>query len=160
MWKWETVHCFYEFKFLVLRHSIPFFQLVRLRKGPHLRYRKTKTRIASLCGMKTWGNGCSAPVIFTLGPRCGVWSASCPSSFSSMESSPSTPWIGGWVGIRGGLDILEKRYVSCTCWELNHHFWDVWHIAWNFPGSDTYAEFVHGTTLALAGFVGSCSWLG
>ena len=27
--------------------------------------------------------------------------------------SPSVHWIGGWVGLRARLDILEKRRVSC-----------------------------------------------
>jgi hypothetical protein len=24
-----------------------------------------------------------------------------------------------WVGIRGNLDVLEKRNISCFCWKLN-----------------------------------------
>jgi hypothetical protein len=30
-----------------------------------------------------------------------------------------THWIRGDVGPKAGLDVLEKRKTSCTCWELN-----------------------------------------
>jgi hypothetical protein len=39
----------------------------------------------------------------------GEWSASRPCCFTPEESAPSTHWIGGWVGPRGGLDDVEKR---------------------------------------------------
>ena len=28
-------------------------------------------------------------------------------------------WIGAWVGPRAILDILEKRKISCPCWDSN-----------------------------------------
>jgi len=34
--------------------------------------------------------------------------------------SPITHLIGGWVGHRASLDILENRQFSCTCQETNH----------------------------------------
>jgi hypothetical protein len=35
------------------------------------------------------------------------------------ELVPGTDWIGGWVGLRAGLDAVEKRNISCPCQELN-----------------------------------------
>jgi hypothetical protein len=41
----------------------------------------------------------------------GEWSASYPSHFTHGERVPDTHWIGGWVGPRAGLDIVEKRKI-------------------------------------------------
>jgi hypothetical protein len=30
-----------------------------------------------------------------------------------------THWIGGWVGHRGGLNVMEKKQISCPFWEWN-----------------------------------------
>jgi hypothetical protein len=32
---------------------------------------------------------------------------------------PRAHWIGGCVGCRAGLNAVEKRDISCSCWELN-----------------------------------------
>jgi hypothetical protein len=34
----------------------------------------------------------------------GEWSTSCPSCINPSERVPGTPWIGGWVGPRTGLE--------------------------------------------------------
>jgi len=39
----------------------------------------------------------------------GEWSASRPGRFSSRIRVPSTHRIGGWVGLRVGLDAVAKR---------------------------------------------------
>jgi hypothetical protein len=39
----------------------------------------------------------------------GEWSTSRPGRFTPGEKAPGTHWIGGWVGLRAGLDDLEKR---------------------------------------------------
>jgi hypothetical protein len=26
-------------------------------------------------------------------------------------------WIGSWMGLRTGLRVVEKRKISCPCWE-------------------------------------------
>jgi hypothetical protein len=44
----------------------------------------------------------------------GEWSAS-----RSCRFTPSTNWIGGWVGPRAGLDATEKNKISCPCRETN-----------------------------------------
>jgi hypothetical protein len=38
----------------------------------------------------------------------GEWSAS-PSCVTPGERIPGTHWYGGWVGLRVGMDAVEKR---------------------------------------------------
>jgi hypothetical protein len=38
----------------------------------------------------------------------GEWSPSRPDRFTPEERAPGTHWIGGWVGLRAGLDDVEK----------------------------------------------------
>jgi hypothetical protein len=38
----------------------------------------------------------------------GEWSASRPGRFTLGKRASSTHWIGGWVGLRAGLDGMEK----------------------------------------------------
>jgi hypothetical protein len=59
-----------------------------------------------------WGSGGIAPRILTTALDGGVWSASRPGHFTPKKISPSTPWIGGWVGPRVGLDAVVKRKFS------------------------------------------------
>jgi hypothetical protein len=37
------------------------------------------------------------------------WSASRPGRFTAGERVPGTHWKRGWVGLRAGLDVVEKR---------------------------------------------------
>jgi hypothetical protein len=39
----------------------------------------------------------------------GEWSASNPGHFTPGERAPGFHWIGGWMGLRTGLDDMEKR---------------------------------------------------
>jgi hypothetical protein len=43
----------------------------------------------------------------------GGWSASRPGLFTPEEITPDTHWIGGWVGLRTGLDDVkgEKSFL-------------------------------------------------
>jgi hypothetical protein len=34
----------------------------------------------------------------------------------SQAKSSSTQQFGGWVGLRTGVDIIEKRKISSPCW--------------------------------------------
>jgi hypothetical protein len=54
------------------------------------------------------GNGGIAPPFLPLALDGGEWSSSCLSHFTHREIDPNTNWIGGWVGLRAGLDALEK----------------------------------------------------
>jgi hypothetical protein len=47
-------------------------------------------------------------VLFTSALVQGKWSASRPGRFIPGEIA-GTHWIGGWVGLRAGLDDVEKR---------------------------------------------------
>jgi hypothetical protein len=38
----------------------------------------------------------------------GEWPASRPGLFTPGERAPGTHWIGSWVGLRAGLDDMEK----------------------------------------------------
>jgi len=41
----------------------------------------------------------------------GEWSASHPHHFTCRERAPSTHWMGGWMGPRVGMDMMEKRKI-------------------------------------------------
>jgi hypothetical protein len=44
------------------------------------------------------------------------------SRFTSGEPALGIHCIGGWVGPRAGLSIMEKRKISCTCQKSNPRF--------------------------------------
>jgi hypothetical protein len=39
------------------------------------------------------------------------WLASRPSCFAPREIATGTHWLGGWVGLRAGLDTVQKRKI-------------------------------------------------
>jgi hypothetical protein len=57
-----------------------------------------------MCG----GSGGIAPHIINLTSRWNEKSASCPGCFNHCERASDTDWIGGWVGPRTLLDLMEK----------------------------------------------------
>jgi hypothetical protein len=59
--------------------------------------------------MKTYGGvDVYTHIFLTSALVRGECSASCPSRFNSGERVPGIHWIGGWVGLRAGLDEIEK----------------------------------------------------
>jgi hypothetical protein len=65
------------------------------------------------------GTGGKNPVIPDLSFR-----RKCEVNFTSsrlalLGRTPGTHWIGGWVGLRAGLDILEKNESCFPCRESN-----------------------------------------
>jgi hypothetical protein len=49
----------------------------------------------------------------------GEWSASRPCLFNPWGKARGTHWMGGWVGLRAGLDDMEKRkFFTLTGLEL------------------------------------------
>jgi hypothetical protein len=36
------------------------------------------------------------------------WSVSCPDRFTLEEKAPDNLWMGGWVGLNAGLDVVKK----------------------------------------------------
>jgi hypothetical protein len=47
------------------------------------------------------------PPFFTPALHGGEWSTSRPGRFTPGERVPGTHWIGGLVGPRAGLDVVE-----------------------------------------------------
>jgi hypothetical protein len=68
----------------------------------------------SLCLIKHYGisgSGGTAPLFLTSGLDGCEWSASRPGRCNPGEIAIGTHWIGGWVGPRAGLDIVEKIII-------------------------------------------------
>jgi hypothetical protein len=38
-----------------------------------------------------------------------------PAALYPLGKSPGTHWIGGWVGLRAGLDAGAGRKILCPC---------------------------------------------
>jgi hypothetical protein len=51
----------------------------------------------------------------------GEWEDSRLGHFILGVKDLGTPWKGGWMGTREGLDAVAKKKNShhCTCWDLN-----------------------------------------
>jgi hypothetical protein len=41
------------------------------------------------------------------------------SGLNSEKRTPGTHWIGGWVGLRAGLDTEDRVKILCLCQESN-----------------------------------------
>jgi hypothetical protein len=39
--------------------------------------------------------------------------------YPPRERTPGTHWIGGWMGLRAGLDTGARRKIFCPCRGLN-----------------------------------------
>jgi hypothetical protein len=59
------------------------------------------------CHEDVWGSRDIAPQIFTLALDGSEWSASCHRCFTPAERVPGTHWIGGWMALRAGLDVVD-----------------------------------------------------
>jgi hypothetical protein len=65
------------------------------------------------------GNGCLDPRFLDLGTRWRSVVNLCSGIFTHGEMAPGTYYVGGWVGLRAGLDDLEKRkYLTLPGLEL------------------------------------------
>jgi hypothetical protein len=42
-----------------------------------------------------------------------------PAALPPLRIATGTPWIGGWVGPRAGLDAMAKRKFLCPCRNSN-----------------------------------------
>jgi len=73
----------------------------------------------SLCMAWSYVGGVEAYLhsVFVLSLREGEWTKIC--CFTPRKRNPCTDSLGGWLGLRADLDILEKREVLCLRWELN-----------------------------------------
>jgi hypothetical protein len=64
--------------------------------------------------MKTYGGVVVQIHVFLISALDGgEWSASRPGRLTPGRE-PGTHWIGGWVGLRGDLDDMEKRKFLST----------------------------------------------
>jgi hypothetical protein len=52
-----------------------------------------------------------APTLLTSALDGGEWSVSHNGHFTPGEIALGTHWIGGWVGPKVGLNIVEKRKI-------------------------------------------------
>jgi hypothetical protein len=59
-----------------------------------------------------WGSEGIAPSFLTSALDGGEWSASRPGRFIPGEIAAGIHCMGGWVGSRASLDIVEKRKCS------------------------------------------------
>jgi hypothetical protein len=57
-----------------------------------------------------WRSVCIDPPTYSSLIR-GEWSASLPGRFTPGERASCTHWIGGWMGPRTGLDVVERRKI-------------------------------------------------
>jgi hypothetical protein len=72
------------------------------------------------CAMKTRGSGGISPpcLASTLDGSESSYSRPCP--FTSNERTRGYPLYRRMLGPRAGLNAVEKREMSCPCWESNH----------------------------------------
>jgi hypothetical protein len=62
-----------------------------------------------------WGSRGISPSFLTLTLDGDEWSAFCPAHSICGKRAPGTHWIGGCVGPRAGLDVMEReRKISCA----------------------------------------------
>jgi hypothetical protein len=64
--------------------------------------------------MNTCGSGGIAPLIFNLFTSWR-WAVNRP----LLSPQECASWVGGWVGLRTDLDVVEMRDMSCFCQESN-----------------------------------------
>jgi hypothetical protein len=62
--------------------------------------------------MKTWRSEGIAPPLLTSALDGGEWSASRLCHFTPRETAPGTRWIGGWVGLKDGLDAMPCQETN------------------------------------------------
>jgi hypothetical protein len=70
--------------------------------------------------MKTLGEWRYSSTILDSALDGGEWSASRPCRFTLKETALDAHWIGGWVGPRAGVDIIEKGKILSSVGESNN----------------------------------------
>jgi hypothetical protein len=66
---------------------------------------------SAVCHEDIWGSGGIDLLLLTSALDGGEWSTSGPGRFTPGERSPGTNWIGGWMGPRAGLDVVQERKI-------------------------------------------------
>jgi hypothetical protein len=62
--------------------------------------------------MYTGSRGVVVPFVLILGTFLETSDQLHAPAALSQGKNPGSHWIGGWVGPRDGLDVLEKRIIS------------------------------------------------
>jgi hypothetical protein len=78
---------------------------------------KGKKRCPATRHKGAWGERrYSSYSYLTLATRWGTVVSVTPwPRFIPGERTPGTHWIGGWVGLRAGLDTGARRKILCSC---------------------------------------------
>jgi hypothetical protein len=116
---------------LYLPGKSPRYSLDRRSYGPQSRSgRRGEEKILDITGIRTLTPRSSSPAPRCLGVQFQIFltsaldgreqSASRPGRFTPTEDASGTHWMGGWVGLRGGQNTVEKRKIYFTCQETNH----------------------------------------
>lgn len=50
---------------------------------------------------------------------CRRRGASIPLILNPRERAPGIYSLGGWVDFRAGVGAVEKRQITCPCWDSN-----------------------------------------
>jgi hypothetical protein len=66
-----------------------------------------------------WESEIIAPPLSIPALSGGEWPGSCPRRFTPGEITPSSCWLGCWVGFTTSLDRVNKRKICCPCRESN-----------------------------------------
>jgi hypothetical protein len=61
-----------------------------------------------------WGGRGIPPPFLISALDGGEWSPSRTSRFTPRKTAPCAYYMGGWVGHKTGLDVMEKRIISCS----------------------------------------------
>lgn len=77
-----------------------------------------KSKVVLVVKHYAMGSAGIALPFLTSAPDGGERSVSCPGHCTPGERACDAHWIGGWVGPRISLDIMEKRKIL-HCWESN-----------------------------------------
>jgi hypothetical protein len=59
-----------------------------------------------------WGTGVITPPFLVSALDGSEWSVQRSGRFTSGERAHGIHWIGGWVGLRTGLDAVEKKSLN------------------------------------------------
>jgi hypothetical protein len=66
-----------------------------------------------------WGSGSIAHAFLNLALDGGEWSVSRSGRFTPREIALGTHWIGGWVGLRAGLDAVVRSKLPSPYRDMN-----------------------------------------
>jgi hypothetical protein len=96
--------------FRITEFSVPWLHSCLKKKVKQSRYTPWR---------RLGGEGYISNSFLTLTLDGGEWSASRPGRALALEKGPLVPIVGGWVGLRAGLDTGVTGKILCPCRESN-----------------------------------------